>query len=677
MHKYWILLGAGCICAWSCQNGQGNSPAKDILAANMDTTVHPGDDFFTYGNGAWIKANPIPPDESSWGIGNLVEEELYTRKRAISEKAIIDKANGGITQKIADFWQSGMDSIGADKAGLTALQPELNEIERISNMGDLLTVLADLHEKGVGAAMSESEWQDEKNSDVMAYYLNQGGLGMPNRDYYFKTDARTANIRSKYGPHIATMLRLSGYDSIKAEKSSKAIIALETSLAANSRKLEDLRDPYKNYNKFAVKDLPKLTPSIDWDAWLKNLGITHLDSAIVGQPEFYKNLEVQLKQQSLDTWKDYLRWQLINSYADVLSSPYVNAHFDFYGRLLGGRDQLKPRWKRVLDEEESGMGEALGQLFVKEYFNEKAKQRYSDLVEAIRTAYKARIQRLSWMSDSTKAKALDKLAKIKKKIGYPDKWKDFSAMDIKSQVYARNVMASRVWWSHYEANKLGKPVDRDEWDMTPQTYNAYYNPSNNEIVLPAGIFTVPGLRDEQLDDALVYGYAGASTIGHEITHGFDDEGRQFDAKGNLKPWWTPGDSAKFAQRAAVMVRQFSNYVVVDTLRINGAATLGENIADLGGVLLGWDAFQQTEQYKKGEKIAGLTPAQRYFLGFTLGWLEHEKKELLARQVLTDVHSPARFRVNGPFADVDAFYDIFNVTSANKLYLPDTARVRIW
>jgi len=674
MHKTWILLGATCLGAWSCQSKQ---EAQDILATHMDTSVKPGDDFFSYANGAWVKANPIPGDQSSWGIGNLVEEEIYTRKRAINEKAVQDRAGGGITEKIADFWVSGMDSAGVDQVGLKALQPELDEIDGIKNVPDLVKVLADLHRKGVGGAMSEFEEQDAKHSDVMAYNLSQGGLGLPDRDYYFNTDARTTGIRNAYGPHVADMLKLAGYDQSRADRSAKAIVGLETRLAASCRKKEDLRNPYRNYNKFSVDGLSSLTPSIDWHVWLSGMGIDHLDSAIVGQPEFFRALDKALKEESLDTWKDYLRWHLIHGYASVLSASFENTDFAFYGKLLSGEERLKPRWKRVLDVEEGAMGEALGQLFVKEYFNERAKQRYSDLVEAIRGAYRNRIQKLTWMTDSTKQKALDKLAKIKKKIGYPDKWKDFSAMEIKNQPYARNVMASRVWWGHFEVSKLGKPVDREEWGMTPQTYNAYYNPSNNEIVLPAGIFTVPGMADSTLDDALVYGYAGASTIGHEITHGFDDEGRLYDAEGNLKSWWTPEDSAQFTRRADVMVRQFNGYVVVDTLRINGKATLGENIADLGGVLLGWDAYQQTDEFKKGEKIGGLTPAQRYFLGYALGWLESERKEQLARQLLTDVHSPAQFRVNGPFADVDAFYQTFNIQPSDKMYLPDSARVRIW
>jgi putative endopeptidase len=674
MRKQWVLLGACCLVVFSCKNRQ---ETKDILTSDMDTTVNPGNDFFSYANGGWIKGNPIPPDQSSWGIGFLVEEELYLRKRKINEKAVADRANGGISQKIADFWESGMDSAGIEQQGVQPLKAELDAIDAIKSTGELIREVADLHTKGIDPLFDEGVSQDAKNSAVMAYYLNQGGLGLPDRDYYFNTDARTTGIRNAYGPHIAKMLQLLGYDTAKAQMASRAIVQLETKLAASSRKMEDLRDPYRNYNKFAVSQLATLTPSIDWNQWLRDIGIRQLDSAIVGQPEFFRTLEKALKEEPLDTWKEYLRWHLITSNASLLSTSFANENFDFYGKRLSGLQEMKPRWKRVLDTEEGAIGEALGQLFVREYFNDKTKQRYSNLVEAIRGAYKNRIEQLTWMSDSTKAKALDKLARIKKKLGYPDKWKDFSAMKLSNQPYIRNVIAARQWWNNYTVSKLGKPVDRDEWDMTPQTYNAYYNPSNNEIVLPAGIFTVPGFRDEELDDALVYGYAGASTIGHEMTHGFDDEGRQYDAQGDLKPWWSPEDSVQFTRRAQVMINQFNNYVVVDTLHINGKATLGENIADLGGVLLGWDAFKQTDEFRKGGKIDGLTPQQRYFLGYALGWLEHTRKEALARQLLTDVHSPAQFRVNGPFADVGAFYEVFQVGPADRMYLPDSARVHIW
>jgi putative endopeptidase len=375
--------------------------------------------------------------------------------------------------------------------------------------------------------------------------------------------------------------------------------------------------------------------------------------------------------------KDYMSFHLVNSLAPFLNKAYVDASFDFYGKTVRGQQEQRPRWRRSLDEEQNAIGELLGKLFVKEYFSAKAKARYEQVVENVRMAYKARMEKLDWMSDSTKQKALHKLSTIKKKVGYPDTWKDYSALKIDRGPYVLNVMRANEWQGNYELNKLGKPVDRNEWTMTPQTYNAYYNPSNNEIVLPAAMMTVPGFKDEELDDALVYGYTAASTVGHEITHGFDDEGRQFDENGNLRNWWGKNDEQQFDQRANVLVQQFNKMNPIDTLHINGKATLGENLADLGGILIGLDAFKQTESYKKNEKIAGLTPLQRFFLGYSLGWLLAERPEKIATQLMTDVHSPAKYRVNGPFPNVPEFYDAFGIKAGDKMYIPDSARVHLW
>ncbi|HYK55998.1 MAG TPA: M13 family metallopeptidase, partial [Flavisolibacter sp.] len=391
---------------------------------------------------------------------------------------------------------------------------------------------------------------------------------------------------------------------------------------------------------------------------------------------FFKALNTVLKTTPIEVWKTDLKFNLISDFSGSLPEQYGIEAFNFSKLFTGAKERL-PRWKRVVSAEEAAMGEFLGQLYVKEFFSQTAKKRYSDMVEAIREALKDRIGQLTWMSDSTKQKAYVKLAAMKKKVGYPDKWKDFSAMEIGRESYVQNMINANTWWHNYHMNKLGKPVDRDEWDMTPQTYNAYYNPSNNEIVLPAGIFTVPGYRDEELDDATVYGYAGASTIGHEITHGFDDEGRQYDEKGNLKSWWTKKDEEEFNKRAQVMVKQFNEYEPIKGYLINGKATLGENIADLGGILLGIEAFKKTEQYKKGEKIDGLTPMQRYFMGYALGWLGQIRDEQLRNRLLTDVHSPGKYRVNGPFVDVDEFYTTFHIQQGTPMYRPDSLRVRIW
>ena len=666
----------------SCKLNSNNStesskPAADVLAVNMDTTIKPTEDFFMYANGGWIKNNAIPAEESSWGIGNLVIEENYRRLREISEKAAKENAaKGSTSQKIGDFWATAMDSAKIEQTGLKPLQPWFDKINSITDAPSLINVSNQLNNIGVDALFSDFVQQDDKNSDVMSYKLWQGGIGLPEREYYFKTDSSTVNIRNQYVKHIAKMLILQGQDSASASKAASAIFALETKLAKASRKIEDLRDPYANYHKMAINDLKKLSSTIDWKTSLANRGVKNVDSVIVGQPEFFTALDHVLKTTPIDDWKNYLRFRTVRNFAEMLPEAFGVEAFNF-NKLLSGAKQRKPRWKRVMRIEENEMGELLGQLYVKEFFNETAKKRYSDLVESIREAYKERIQKLTWMSDSTKQKALIKLAAIKKKVGYPDKWKDFSAMQIGTESYVQNVIKANMWWHDYHLNKLGKPVDRDEWEMSPQTYNAYYNPSNNEIVLPAGIFTVPGYRDEDLDDATVYGYTGASTIGHEITHGFDDQGRLYDEKGNLKNWWTKNDSTEFTNRAQMIINQFNLYEPLPGSKINGKATQGENIADLGGILLGMDAFKKTEQYKKNEKIAGITPMQRYFLGYALGWLGQIRDESLKNRLMTDVHSPAKYRVNGPFVDVDEFYTTFGIKPGDKMFVPDSLRVKIW
>ena len=653
------------------------SSKKDVLAANLDTTVDPSRDFFLYANGGWIKGNPIPAAYGSWSIANLVVEENLKRLREISEKADSAKAAAGtVQQKIGDFWATGMDSVKIEAQGLKPLQSYLDKINSITDVRSLLATVAELKKIGSHTLFSNYVTQDDKNSEVMSYKLWQGGIGLPEREYYFKNDSATQNIRGEYEKYIVKMLTMSGDDSTGATTSAKNILALETKLAQASRKLADLRDPNKNYNKMAVAELPKLSSNIDWTNFLTISGVKNIDSVIVGQPEFFRALNSALTSTPIDTWKTYVKFNLISDFAGALPEQYGQTAFNF-NKLFSGAKERLPRWKRVIYAEENSMGEMLGQLYVKEFFTEKTKARYSNLVEEIRNALRDHISRLSWMGDTTKQKAYAKLAAMKKKVGYPDKWKDFSAMQIGRESYVQNQINANLWWHNYNVNKLGKPVDRDEWEMTPQTYNAYYNSSNNEIVLPAGIFTVPGYRDEELDDATVYGYAAASTIGHEITHGFDDEGRQYDAQGNLVSWWTKKDELEFNKRAQVMVKQFDEYEPIKGYHINGKATLGENIADLGGILLGLDAFKKTEQYKKGEKIAGLTPVQRYFLGYALGWLGHTRDEQLRNRLLTDVHSPAQYRVNGPFVDVDEFYTAFNIRPGSPMYRADSLRVRIW
>ena len=570
-----------------------------------------------------------------------------------------------------------MDSASIEAQGIAPLQENLDKINALKTIQDVVNLIADFQINVGSPLYSPAIFQDEMNSERYALHFYQGGIGLPDRDYYFNTDSRTTNIRNEYIQHVTKMFLLLGEDGVTANRSAAAVMKLETDLAKSSRKLEALRDPYGNYNKMSVADFTKLTPSIPWKDLFERMNLKNIDTVIIGQPEFYAQVEKSLKSVSIQDWKTYLRWNLVNSFADQLSSAFVKQNFNFYGTVLSGVKAQRPRWKRVLDEQEGFLGDALGQLYVAKYVPESMRERYKILVKSMLDTYEERIKGLAWMGDSTKQKALNKLSKINSKVCFPDKWKDYSKLEISRSSFVQNVMNCRAWSYAYEVEKLYKPVDRTEWEMTPQTYNAYYNPSNNEIVLPAAQFLIPGLPDSLADDAIIYGYAAASTIGHELTHGFDDQGRQFDAKGNLENWWTAEDSIKFMKQANILVKQFSDYVVLDSLHVNGDASLGENIADLGGVVIGLEAFKKTDQYKKGEKTDGLTPVQRYFLGYTLGWLGHSREASLAMQVMTDVHAPNFLRVNGPFSNLPEFYEAFGIKEGDPMWRPDSLRVKIW
>lgn len=654
-------------------------PANDPVFKNLDQSVRPNDDFFLYANGGWLKKNPIPAAYSSWGIGNIVQEDILQRLKKINEDAIKTNAAAGTpTQKIGDFYFTGLDTTSIEAQGLNPVQPQFKLINDAKNTADILHVAAYLSTYRIPSILSVSVSQDAKNSTKMIVSLHQGGLSLPNRDYYFKTDARTTGIRNDYtSRHIPTMLKLSGLDEQKAQSASESVYKIEKFLAESNRRLQDLRDPYKNYNKMSVQQLNTLTPSINWNVVFKDLELKSVDSVVVGQPEYYSAVNTALNTFSLDDWKAYLRWKVITANANYLNKAVDNESFRFFGTVVSGRKEQLPRTKQVLNNENRLLGELLGQLFVKEYFPTAAKLRYTKMVEAIRDSYKEHIEKLDWMSPQTKQKALEKLSAIHPKVGYPDQWKDYSTLTIDKKSYAANVLNALHWEYLNSVNKLGKAVDYKEWNMTPQTYNANYSPSKNEITLPAAQFLIPGVKDENVDDAVAYGYAAASTIGHEITHGFDDQGRQFDAKGNLKAWWTPQDSVNFSKRAQMLVDQFNGYVVLDSMHINGKATLGENIADLGGIAIGITAFKKTEQYKENKSINGLTPMQRFFLGYALGWLGQTRNEALANQILTDVHSPGFLRVNGPFSDVPEFYDAFHIKKGDKMWLDPDKRVRIW
>ena len=672
------IIASLAVCVLTATTASSLSDADRYLDQFIDRTVSPRDDFFHYAVGKWLREHPIPKSERSWGVADVIQEETYQRLLGISKAAAsANVAAGSNQQKIGDFWYAAMDTVTIARQGFAWLDSEFARIAAVTDLPSLATEVARLQYMGVGALYGNYIVQDEKNSDRYAVHLGQGGLGLPDRDYYVDTDERAAMLRREYVAHIGRVLNLLGDPSVAATAHAKTIMAMETELARASRKLEDLRDPIKNYNAMSLDSIGKLTPSIRWREHLADGKVTGVDTVVVGQPEFFQQVERSLHAHSIDDWKTYLRWQLANAYASEAGGRFDAEHFHFFGTILNGQLEQRPRWKRMLDEEEAYLGDALGALYVAQYFSPRTKQRYEKLTDEIFAAFGDRIRNLTWMSQPTKDRALMKLGAVTKKVGYPTKWKDYSSYAVDRRSFLGNAVRGNIWRSEYTIAKLHRPVDRTEWDMTPQTYNAYYNASNNEIVLPAAVFILPGIADSLVDDAIVYAYAGGTTIGHEITHGFDDEGRQFDEKGNLQNWWTPADEQEFNQRAQRIIQQYNGYVAIGTLHVNGAATQGENIADLGGINLGWDAFRKTDQYKRGVKIGGLTPAQRYFIGWSLGWMNEIRPENLAVRVKTDVHAPSPFRVIGPVSNMVPFYEAYSVKPGDRMYRADSVRVQIW
>lgn len=679
--KHVTLLVAGATLAMtSCKNKEADELMQpDPLAMNRDTTVNPGEDFFHYANGGWFKKNPIPETESSNGIFRTIGDTINSQIKSICIKSAEDKEaeKGSNKQKIGDFYASGMDSIAIEKAGINPLKSEMARIDAIKDASSLSESMAHLHTIGAGPAFSFYLGQDDKNSTKYALFFHQGGLGLGDRDYYFNTDEQTVNIRKEYVKHVQAMLQLIGQDNAMAAKNATAIMKLETDLARASRKLEALRDPIKNYNKMSVAQFKTLAPNLSLDRMLSTMKVTKADSVIVGQPEFYKGLNQLVKTYSLEDWKIYLKWDLLNSYAPYLNKAIDLQNFKFNGTVLNGIKKQKPRWKRVVSRTDASLGELIGQVYVAEYLPKGTKEKLLEIGNNIRDVYADHIKKLDWMSPVTKEKALNKLSKIVMKVGYPDKWKDMSSVSIDRKSYCTNVMNTNKWEYDYMISKYGKPVDRTEWGMYPQTYNAYYNPSNNEICVPACNIIVPGFEGRMPDDAVLYGIIGGSTFGHEITHGFDDQGSQYDDKGNLNNWWTAEDLTKFKAKTKLIVEQFNKYEALKGKFVNGDATQGENIADLGGVVMGYEAFKKTEQFKKNQKIAGLTPNERFFLAYGYAWMVNIKDEALSQQIMTDVHAPAQFRINGPLSNIPEFYTTFKIKEGDKMHRSQEQRVVIW
>ena len=669
-----ILTIIGLSSCHQVKKDQGN----DALLAHIDSTVKPGTDFFQYANGKWFKQNPIPASEQSNGIWQLIQDTINAQIRKVCESsaALKDAAKGSNKQKIGDFFFTGMDSVNLNKKGLADLKGDFDAIDALKDIPGIIKEAAYIHMVANSPLFGFYVAQDDKKSSKIAVFLSQGGLILPDRNYYLDKDARAVTVSQKFITHLENVFSLMGYATDKAKASATNLMKLETAIAQTSRKREDTRDPWQNYNKMTFKQVSELTPNIDWKLFMDGVGLHAVDSVIVGQPEFLKALNGYLKTYSIDQWKDYLKYQLVRGVARYVDDKTYKEFFSFYSSTLRGVQEPKPRWKRVVEETDGSLGELIGQVYVDEYLPKGTKEKLVEIGNAIKTVFGERIKALDWMSPVTKDKALAKLNAVIMKVGYPDKWKDLSSMQIDRSSFVKNVMAANKWETAYMIAKYGKPVDRTEWDMEPQTYNAYYNPSNNEIVIPGCNIIVPGYEGKLADDALLYSIIGA-TFGHEMTHGFDDQGCKYNAQGNLQNWWTTDDSTKFFTKTKMIVKQFNGYIAIDSLHINGELTQGENIADLGGIIFAYVAFQKTDQYKKNQIIAGLNPAQRFFLGYALAWMVNERPEATANQVKSNEHSPAKFRVNGPLSDMPEFYEAFGVKQGDKMWLPDSLRVRIW
>lgn len=649
-----------------------------IDISNIDNSVKPSDDFNQFINGNWVKKNPIPESESKWTTFDELRDLNTKRLRVILEEVAAEKniKPGSNKQKIADFYSLAMDSVKLNKDGIAPLKSEFAAIDKIATVTDMIKEVAHLHTLGVDVLFNGGVDQDPKVSTEYITQFYQGGISLPDRDYYTNTDERTLGIQKAYVEHITNIFKLLGDKQETAEKNAKIIFDIETNFAKASMTKIELRDPEKSYHKKTVKEFAELTPNFDWTTYFNLIGIKNISNVIVGQPDFYAELNRSIKAVSINDWKIYLRWNLIDETAGKLSDDFVKEHFKFYGTTLLGIPVLKPRWKRGLEATDQSLGDALGQAFVEKYFTEESKKRVAQMVENLIAAYRVRINSRDWMSAETKVQANAKLDKVLKKFGYPDNWKDYSTLDIKKDSYVQNFMRANTYSFNRMVNKLGKPIDRTEWGMTPPTINAYYNPTMNEIVFPAGIMQ-PVFFNPEADDAVNYGSMGA-IIGHELTHGFDDEGSQYDADGNLKNWWTEKDKSNFKAKTDMVVKQFDGFVAIDSMHVKGALTLGENIADLGGLTIAYYAFKKSLEGKPvPEKIDGYTAEQRFFMAWGQGWRGNMRPKYLKNMVQTNPHAPGNFRVNGPLSNMQEFYDAFGIKEGDKMFLPKSQRAEIW
>lgn len=640
--------------------------------------MRPQDDFYQYANGGWLARTPIPKAESRWGSFIMLRHDTDKKLKAILDDLATLKraAAGSPEQMIRDFQKSGMDMKARSARKATPLAPLRKKIAAIENTQDLQDVIAELHTYGVGAPFNIGVDQDAKNTSRYLLHLFQDGLGMPDRDYYLNEDAESKRVRTAYIPHIERTFRLLGYTSAKAKEAATTVMRMETALAKESMNKVDRRDIDKTYNKHTLAELKKLAPGIDWTRYFARIHGKGLTAFVVMQPKYIGAVAKMLSSVPLSDWKIYLEWQLASDYSGLLSSAFVREQFAFYGTTLTGVAHMKPLWRRTLAVVNGSVGELLGKIYVAKHFTPAAKKRMNELVDDLFEAYAARLKSLDWMSPTTKKKALAKLSAMGRKIGYPDKWKSYNGLVIRPDDYFGNALRAAQFHHKREMKKLRGPIDKHEWFMYPQTVNAYNAPNMNEIAFPAAILQPP-FFDLTGDPAMNYGCIGA-VIGHEITHGFDDEGAKYDAKGNLKNWWTPADKKKFQAKSAIVVKQYSDYQVFDGVRVNGQLTLGENIADYGGVSIAYDALQRNLERTGNRKVVhGLTPEQRFFLGFALFERENTRPEVEKTLTLTDPHSPGKFRINGPLANFDKFYEAYGVKKGDKLYREPTVRTMVW
>jgi putative endopeptidase len=675
-----LLFLAVALIGSSCKPGQGTrSQGPDALVSHIDSTIRPGDDFFLFANGKWFREHPIPPSEPNNGLWQLIQDTINAQILSIckTSAALTTAPKGSNKQKIGDFYYTGLDSISLNKKGISDIKADLDRMDGIKDLKGVAKEAAYVHLYSGSPFFQFFIGQDDRISSKYAVILYQGGLSLPDRSFYFDNDARAKMIRAKFIDHLKNMYMIMGYGDAAAILAADHTMKLETALAKTSRKREDTRDPLKNYNKMAFDRLVKLAPDFDWAGFLAANGLSHVDTVLVSQPEFISSLNGYLKTYPIEDLRNYLKYHFVRGLSRYMDDNTYREIFNFYSSTLRGVKEPKPRWKRVVEQTDGSLEELIGQVYVDEYLPKGTKEKLTEIGNAIKAVYAERIKSLDWMSETTKTKALKKLNAVIMKVGYPDKWKDMSSLQVDRSSYVHNVMNANKWLSDYMVSKYGKPVDRTEWDMGPQVYNAYYNASNNEIVVPGCNIIVPGYERVLADDALLYSIIGGSTFGHEITHGFDDQGCKYDEYGNLHDWWTPEDSARFYAKTKMIVKQFNDYIAVDSLHINGELTQGENIADLGGIVMGYQAFKKTSQYKNHVIIAGLNPDQRFFLGYALAWMVNERPEAIANQVRSNEHSPAKFRVLGPLSNMPEFYETFGVVKGDSMWRPDSLRVRIW